>query len=121
MKVKIDTKEKMYVVKVEEQKLTANMTEELKNILLDFLNKPMQNVIVNFLEVNELDLKTADVLASIQQRFYEENHSMVFCHFNPAITEFLDKNEVLELLNTTPTESEAWDIVQMEEVEREYL
>ena len=121
MKVKIDTKEKMHVVTVEEQKITANMTEELKNILLDFLHNPINNVIVNFHEVNELDLKSADVLASIQQRFYEENHSMVFSNLNPAITEFLDKNEVLELLNTTPTESEAWDIVQMEEIEREYL
>lgn len=121
MKVKIDTKEKMYVVKVEEQEITANMTGELQDLLLDFLNKDMQNVIVNFMEVNEMDLKAADVLASIQQRFYEENHSMVFCHFNPGIIDFLDKNELLELLNITPTESEAWDIVQMEEIEREYL
>ena len=27
----------------------------------------------------------------------------------------------LEQLNVTPTESEAWDIVQMEEIERELL
>jgi hypothetical protein len=27
----------------------------------------------------------------------------------------------LELMNVTPTESEAWDIVQMEEIERELL
>jgi hypothetical protein len=33
----------------------------------------------------------------------------------------LDKWELLELLNITPTESEAWDIVQMEEIERELL
>jgi hypothetical protein len=28
---------------------------------------------------------------------------------------------LLELMNVTPTESEAWDIVQMEEIERELL
>jgi len=28
---------------------------------------------------------------------------------------------LLDLLNVTPTESEAWDIVQMEEIEREML
>jgi hypothetical protein len=33
----------------------------------------------------------------------------------------LDNNDLLEILNVTPTESEAWDIVQMEEIEREYL
>jgi hypothetical protein len=29
--------------------------------------------------------------------------------------------ELLDLMNITPTESEAWDIVQMEEIERELL
>jgi len=37
------------------------------------------------------------------------------------VEDFLDKNELLELMNVTPTQSEAWDIVQMEEIEREFL
>lgn len=121
MKVKIDTKEKMHVVTVQEEKIAANMTEELQQILLDSLQQPIKNVIVNFEEVNEIELKAANTLAMVQQRFYEENHSMVFCNLNPQISEFLDENELLELMNVTPTESEAWDIVQMEEIEREYL
>jgi hypothetical protein len=39
----------------------------------------------------------------------------------PAVEEKLDQLELLEILNVTPTESEAWDIVQMEEIERELL
>jgi Trp operon repressor len=39
----------------------------------------------------------------------------------PLVEETFDKEELLELLNSTPTESEAWDIVQMEEIERELL
>jgi hypothetical protein len=39
----------------------------------------------------------------------------------PQVEDFLDKNELLELMNVTPTQSEAWDIVQMEEIEREFL
>jgi hypothetical protein len=33
----------------------------------------------------------------------------------------LDSTEFGEVMNLTPTESEAWDIVQMEEIERELL
>ncbi len=33
----------------------------------------------------------------------------------------LEENELLEVMNVTPTVSEAWDIVQMEEIERELL
>jgi hypothetical protein len=37
------------------------------------------------------------------------------------VEEFLDKNELLEMMNVTPSQSEAWDIVQMEEIEREFM
>ena len=33
----------------------------------------------------------------------------------------LDSSGLLEIMNTTPSESEAYDIVQMEEIERELL
>ena len=39
----------------------------------------------------------------------------------PQVEEFLDKDQLLEMMNITPTESEAWDIIQMEEIERELL
>lgn len=121
MKVKIDTKEKMYVITVEEKKLSVNMTEELKNSLLKYLSAPIKNVVVNFAQVSEIELEPANELVSIQQTFYGANHSMVFCNFQPVVEGFLDKNDLLETMNVTPTESEAWDIVQMEEIEREFL
>jgi hypothetical protein len=37
------------------------------------------------------------------------------------VERFLDSSNLLELMNVTPTESEAGDIVQMEEIERELL
>ena len=33
----------------------------------------------------------------------------------------LEQKELLEFMNVTPSESEAWDILQMEEIEREFL
>ena len=38
-----------------------------------------------------------------------------------SVEKFLEQNNLLEMLNVTPTQSEAWDIVQMEELEREFL
>ena len=35
--------------------------------------------------------------------------------------ELFEKKELLEFMNYTSSESEAWDIVQMEEIERELL
>jgi hypothetical protein len=38
-----------------------------------------------------------------------------------VVETIFDQLELLEMMNVTPTESEAWDIVQMEEIERELL
>ncbi len=121
MKVKIDTKEKMHVITLEEDKLTENMTGELEKTIFEFLNNPVKNLIVNFEHVQQIEESPANTLVSVQQAFYEANHSMVFCNLQPAVSDFLDKNELLEMMNVTPTESEASDIVQMEEIEREFL
>jgi hypothetical protein len=57
----------------------------------------------------------------VQQKFYEEGASFVVCCLQKNVESFLDDKELLEIMNFTPTESEAYDIVQMEEIERELL
>ena len=96
--------------------MTANVSETL----LPFLKNPIKNIIINFENVGEIDETVANTLVSIQQTFYDSNSSMVICNIQPQIQTYLDEKELLELMNVTPTESEAWDIVQMEEIEREF-
>ncbi len=60
-------------------------------------------------------------IAAVQQQFYENNCSFMICELQKDVENLLDKKELLEFMNVTPTESEAWDIVQMEEIEREFL
>ncbi len=121
MKVKIDTKEKFHVITIEEPFLAANMTEELEECLLSFLDGSVKNIVLNVQQVGRLDTASAESLVKIQQTFYENNHSFVICEFQPETEAYLDKEGLLEIMNITPTESEAWDIVQMEEIERELL
>ncbi|MEP7232622.1 MAG: STAS domain-containing protein [Ginsengibacter sp.] len=119
MKVKIDTKEKFHVITIEEPDLPANMTEELEKLLLSFVDKVPGNLIINLKNVQQINELTANALATIQQTFYDSNCSLVFCNLQPNVETFLDEKELLEIMNITHTESEAWDIVQMEEIERE--
>ena len=119
MKVKIDTKEKFHVLDIEETSLSANMTEELNQKLLSYLEKDIKNVVLKLGQVNDVDEPAARSLANIQQQFYDNNVSFVICCIRPEVEEYFDKIGLLEVLNFTLTESEAWDIVQMEEIERE--
>jgi len=121
MNVKIDTKEKFTVITPEEESLSVIMTEELTRLLLVYMQKDIPHVILNLKAVKEIEEKAAEALVLIQQQFYENNHSFVICELQKPVEELLDKEELLELMNVTPSESEAWDIVQMEEIERELL
>ncbi len=121
MNVKIDTKEKFTVITPELPALSANMTDELKNLLLPYLQKDIPHIVFNMQQVNSTDAIAGEAIAAIQQQFYENNCSMVICNLQPAVENLLEEKEILELMNVTPTESEAWDIVQMEEIERELL
>ncbi|MBL7741163.1 MAG: STAS domain-containing protein [Chitinophagaceae bacterium] len=121
MLVKTDTKEKFHVITLPGPSLSATMTEELGDCLLPYLQNDVKNVVLNLKDIQNIDNAAAEKLVSVQQKFYENNASFVICEMQQSVDEFLDQNELLEMMNVTPSESEAWDIVQMEEIERELL
>ena len=121
MNVKIDTKEKFSVITPVLTEIPANLTEELEKLCNLYLTKEIPHLVLNMKEVQLVSPEVAEKIAGIQQQFYENNASFVICELNETVEEQLEKMELLEFMNVTPTESEAWDIVQMEEVERELL
>ena len=121
MEVKIDTKEKFHVITLPPATLSATMTEELSDRLLAYLRAEIKNIVLNLKHVQSLDNFSAETLVKVQQKFYDNDASFVICELQPKVEDFLDKDRLLEMMNTTPTESEAGDIVQMEEIERELL
>ena len=121
MQVKIDTREKFHAITIQEPSLAANMTEDLQQRLLPFLEKDVKNVVLILKDIAEVDNAAAECLVKVQQTFYENSASFVICELTPAVEKSLEDSSLLELMNVTPTESEAWDIVHMEEIEREML
>lgn len=122
MKVKIDTKDKFHVLKLEEPILSANIAAELTTLCTQYLQQPIKNIVLDFSVIDSIENElAAEKLVELQQNFYETNASFVICNIKPEIENQLEAMELLEVMNTTPTESEAWDIVQMEEIERELM
>jgi anti-anti-sigma factor len=121
MEVKIDTKEKFHVITLVQPQLSATMTEEFSDRLVSFLQSDIRNIVLNLKELQSIDTISAENLVKVQQKFYENGASFVICELQHRVEEFLDKDQLLEMMNITPTESEAWDIIQMEEIERELL
>jgi anti-anti-sigma factor len=121
MEVKIDTKEKFHVITLPLANLSATMTEELSDRLLSYLRTDIKNIVLNLKHIQSLDNFSAETLVKVQQKFYDNSASFVICELQPEVEDYLDKGQLLEMMNTTPTEIEAGDIIQMEEIERELL
>lgn len=121
MQVKIDTKEKFHVITPVDTEISATMADGMRVALLPFLQSEVKNVVLNLENVTHIDEGGAEQLLQIQQEYYQENASFVCCCLQKPVEDFLTNSELIELFNTTPTESEAWDIVQMEEIERELM
>ena len=113
MNVKIDTKEKFHVINILEPELTANMTEDMHKLFISSRQNEVKNIVLNLKGVFSIDEPMASYLLNEQHMAYENGLSFVICCLEKSLEEWLDKAELLELMNVTPTESEAWDIIQM--------
>lgn len=121
MQVKIDTKEKFHVITPQNDSSSVNLTVETIKTLHEYLHNNVKNIILNLQFVKDIDIVVAEQLVSTQQIFYDQNASFIICALAKEVEQKLDEAGLLELMNTTPTESEAYDIIQMEEIERELL
>ena len=121
MEIKISTKEKFTVITPITPQITDTNAEEISISCLNCLNSEIKNVVLNLQSVTAIDNEAAKTIANLQQQFYETNASFVICEIKPQVEQSFETLELLEFLNTTPTESEAWDIVQIEEIERELM
>lgn len=116
MNVKIDTKEKFTIITPELDHLSAILSEELKSLLLGYLTKMPPHIILNLKHINTIDEKEVLKIIDTQGLFYEQNLSFVICEIKKPLIKLFEDSP-----NITPTESEAMDIVQMEEIEREIM
>jgi len=121
MNFKIDTKEKFTVITPNGIVLSDNLTAELSQIAAGCLQNEIKNVVLNLQQVQSINESSAEKLAMLQEKFYENSASFVICEVQKTMEDELEKYQLLETMNITPTESEAWDIVQMEEIERELM
>jgi anti-anti-sigma factor len=116
-----DTKEKFTVITILNNHLNSNLVPELAELTSKWGNTAPKNLVLNLKNVESWDEAVIEQIASDQGQFYDKNTSFVVCSMSDGLFDTLDKTDYAELLNMTPTESEAWDIVQMEEIERELL
>jgi anti-anti-sigma factor len=121
MQYKIDTKEKFSVLSLLDPNLSSNLVPELTALIQKLGANSPKNLVLNLSAVKSWESSIMELFAMHQEVFYDNNTSFVLCCLSEDLQNALDATDYGEVMNLTPTESEAWDIVQMEEIERDLL
>ena len=58
-----------------------------------------------------MDSAAADGLLDLRNLFHANRASFVLCELQPAVKKYFEQNEQFEILQITPTQSEASDII----------
>jgi anti-anti-sigma factor len=120
MKVKISTNGKFHAITVLEPFLAANMTAALHDLCVPFLKQEVKNLLLNLKDIQKMDSAAADGFLKLRNLFYENRASFVLCELQPLVKKYFEQNEQFEILQIVPSQSEASDIIFMEEIEREF-
>ena len=121
MELKIDTKEKYQLLTPAGASITAIIAAEIVTICNKCLESTQKNMVLNLENVEEIAPDACQILTDLQQAFYDKSASFVMCCLSTKLEDSFDSLGLFEVLNLTPTLSEASDIVMMEEIERELL
>ncbi len=119
MNFKIDTKDAFHVISLTTTGFTAKLAEELLGEVAKRQNENRKSLVLNLGQIASIENEAIQVLEELYEKTLNEKKSFVLCCMAPEIKTAFAKMNLLEKINHTPTESEAWDIIQMEEIERE--
>lgn len=120
MNFKIDTREKFTMITPASDFSSDNLTAEFKKLALSLLQHKT-NIVISLKNVAHIEENVINELAALQQQFYAQKVSFVICELQLPAQALINQMDLDDVMNIAPTETEAWDVVQMEEIERELL
>ncbi len=120
MRFKIDTKEKIVILRPETEVLDANLSETFIREISELPELEGRNLILDMALVQSADEAGIQAILTVYHQQYDSNLSCAITSLNNTLTAAIRQNYDEEL-NITPTLSEAIDMVMMESLERDLL
>ncbi len=118
MQFKIDTKEKIVVLRLEEPALDAKMSAAFLREAGSVPGLEDKNLILDLGSLQSAAPEALEAIFTVYHRQYERGLSAAVAHLNSDLTVQLSERYP-DMLNIVPTMSEAIDMVMMEDLERE--
>ena len=118
MQFKIDTKEKIVLLRLDEAVLDAKMSEALLQEAAGLPGVEEKNLVLDLGSLQSAAPEGLKAIFTVYSRQYERGLSAAVAHLNTDLTARLAA-AYPEMLNIVPTLAEAIDMVMMEDLERE--
>lgn len=119
MEFKIDTKEKILIVRPEIAHLDANLSAAFITNITQLADLKDRNLILDMALVQTADSSGIQAILTVYRQQYDSRQSCAVTGLNNTLTQSL--RQAADELNITPTLAEAIDMVMMESLERELM
>lgn len=117
MKYAINKDEKFIQMRVQEEKLDATVSPELKTTFITLNAEGMRNLILDMEEVKYVDSSGLSALLIANRLCTEQKGTMVMVNVTEHVLKLIKISQLEKVLNLLPTVEEARDLVFMNELE----
>ena len=120
MKYNIDTKENFDIITPINDLFNQDLAEEIQQFLSASILKN-RSAIIDFSSIQSIENNLNQTIIDWHHKMYDSNLSFALCEMNDEVKKSMQENDEFDILNITPKQIEAIDIVAMEGLERELL
>ena len=119
MKFQVDKRERLVIVKLNEDKLLSNLAPQLKSELVILNNEGFKNIVLDLEDVQYVDSSGLSALLVGNRLCKEAGGTFVLTGLNAHILKLIKISQLEPILNIVPSVTESVDYVMMEELDRD--
>ncbi|MBL0310482.1 MAG: STAS domain-containing protein [Bacteroidetes bacterium] len=119
MKFQVDKRDRLVIVKLNEEKLLSNLAPQLKSELVILNNEGFRNIVLDLSDVQYVDSSGLSALLVGNRLCKEASGTFVLTGLNPHIQKLIKISQLEPILNIVPSLTESVDYVMMEELDRD--
>lgn len=119
MKFQVDKRDRLVIVKLNEEKLLSNLAPQLKSELVILNNEGFRNIVLDLTEVQYVDSSGLSALLVGNRLCKEATGTFVLTGLNPHIQKLIKISQLEPILNIVPSLNESVDYILMEELDRD--
>ena len=120
MRYNIDTKENFDIITPINDTFNQELAVEINQFIQNSIEK-QRSVIIDFTSINSIEETNTQHIIDWHHEMYNADLSFVLCTLSESVKNILLNMEDAAILNITPKQIEAIDIVAMEGLERELM